>query len=184
MYFEKSFAIFMGAFVVWGFLMAMFFNLMLIGFKAKRDMKLLFVSVVMFLSYFASDYFYDVFAGHEIYKTWFLYDMATLLLLTPIFFVTKSRVSPGVVYVFIGLTVNSLLFLLMHIDRVVVGNENPWWYWSLYSIGVNTADLLMIVVLIVDRDVLGFIRLGNYLKRNIVKFIKRTEAHNFTILNA
>ncbi|WP_105199488.1 MULTISPECIES: hypothetical protein [unclassified Pseudoalteromonas] len=167
MFFEKSLVIFMGGFVVWGFLMAMFFNLMLIAFKAKEDFKLLFVSIVMFSSYFTSDHFNSVFSGSEVYKTWLIYDLVTLLVILPVFFFKKAKPSPGVIYAVAGLIFNSILLLLMHLDIVVLDNREKWWLWGFYSIGINLSDLLMIVALIVDRDILGFITLKDYVKRQV-----------------
>ncbi|WP_105253908.1 hypothetical protein [Pseudoalteromonas sp. T1lg75] len=167
MYFEKSIGVFMGAFVVWGFLMAMLFNLMLIGFKAKKDFKLVLVSIIMFISYFISDHFFGFFSTSDMYLTWFIYDLVTLLIILPALTIGKSKVSPGVVYVIIGLSLNSLLFLFMHLDITVQGNREEWWLWSVYSIGVNVIDFFMIVVLIVDKDIFGFITLKNYVKHRV-----------------
>ncbi|MCF2862815.1 MULTISPECIES: hypothetical protein [Pseudoalteromonas] len=165
MYLEKSLAIFMGAFVVWGFLMALFFNLMLVGFKAKNDLKLLWVSFVMAVSYFISDHFHNFFTSADTYMTWVMYDLVTLALISVIFAFKSPKASPGVVYVVIGLSFNTSLFLAMHYDIVIQGNVTPWWLWSLYSIGMNLSDLTMIVVLIVDRDILGIINVSRSLKR-------------------
>ncbi|MEM0514117.1 hypothetical protein WCN91_01455 [Pseudoalteromonas sp. YIC-827] len=167
MVFEQSLAIFMGAFVVWGFLMAMLFNLMLLGFKAKNDLKLVWVSIVMFISYFISDNFHDFFRTTEVFLTWFYYDLFTLLFIFPVIYLCKTKTSPGVLYAIIGLSFNSMLFLLLHYDVVIRGNLEPWWLWSVYSIGINISDLLMIVALIVDRDILGFIAIKNYIKSKV-----------------
>ncbi|WP_105188380.1 hypothetical protein [Pseudoalteromonas sp. T1lg48] len=164
---EKSLAIFMGAFVVWGFLMAMLFNLMLLGLKAKKDLRLVWVSIVMFISYFISDSFHDFFRTADVVITWFYYDVVTLMLIIPVIFLSKSKAPPGVLYVVLGLSFNSALFLLLHYDLVVVGNKERWWFWSFYSIGINVSDFLMIVALIVDRDILGLITIKSYVKRQV-----------------
>ncbi len=174
MVFEKSLAIFMGAFVVWGFLMAMLFNLMLIGFRAKKDFGLVWVSIVMFISYFISDNFHDFFRTTEVFLTWFVYDLVTLLFIVPCILFKKSKIPPGIIYVILGLSFNSLMFLLLHYDVVIRGNTEPWWLWTLYSVGVNLSDLLMIVALIVDRDILGLINLKNFLS---VKLFSKRESH-------
>ncbi|TMP88932.1 hypothetical protein CWC05_00845 [Pseudoalteromonas ruthenica] len=170
MYLEKSLGIFMGAFVVWGFLMALFFNLMLKVYRAKNDTKLIWCSFVMALSYGVSDHFFDFFSGVEVYLTWFYYDMVTLLLISPILFVpSRCSLSPGVIYVLVGLSFNSLLMLSMHYDIVIRENYTSWWLWSVYSIGINLADLIMIVALIVDRDFLCIIRIKNICKEQLTK---------------
>ncbi|MEO2267146.1 hypothetical protein V1358_07530 [Pseudoalteromonas sp. YIC-656] len=173
MYFSENFGLFMGAFVVWGFLMAMFFNLMLLGFKAKVDYKLVWTSVVMFTSYFISDSFHDLFISFEVYLKWFIYDLATLAMIIPVIWQRRTKVSPGVWYVIIGLSINSFLLLMMHVDTVVLNNSEPWWLWSVYSIGVNTSDLTMIVVLIVDKDILGLVKSYNSLNVWVRKAFSR-----------
>ena len=184
MYFEKGLAVFMGAFVVWGFLMAMLFNVMLLGFKAKHDLKLIWVCVIMFISYFTSDHFHDLFRTWDWYLKWFYYDLLTLVLIAPILFFRRLPTSPGSVYVFVGLIFNSLLLLLMHFDIVVSGNRQEWWFWSFYSIGINLSDLTMIVALIVDRDILGLIAIGNFVKRKVARARKRVEAKYLTMIRS
>ena len=165
MYFEKSLGIFMGAFVVWGFLMAFFFNAMLVTFKAKKDFKLLWVSGIMALSYLISDHFFDFFSGSEVYLRWFYFDLVTLVVMVLCFLPKGNRTpSPGVVYAISGLSFNALLCLLIHIDLYVKGNTSPWWFWTFYSVGINLCDLIMIVALIVDRDIVGIIRIYNSVK--------------------
>ncbi|MCG7543403.1 hypothetical protein MHM93_04320 [Pseudoalteromonas sp. MM17-2] len=172
MYFEKSLGIFMGAFVVWGFLMALFFNLMLKAYKAKNDPKLLWCSFVMAVSYVTSDHFFDFFSTIETYFTWFVYDIVTLLAILPVFLIKRTTsVSPGVIYVTIGLVINSILFLGMHVDLVYLNvDSQPWWFWSFYSITVNLCDLAMIVALIVDKDILGILLIKRTLKKQLLNF--------------
>ncbi|TMO48218.1 hypothetical protein [Pseudoalteromonas ruthenica] len=173
MYIEQGLSIFMGAFVVWGFLMAMFFNLMLLGFKAKVDLKLVWASSVMAISYVVSDHFYDFFSGADVYLTWVVYDLVTLGLILPALFLGRKRVCAGVVYVLIGLVVNSILYLSIHWDLNIRGNTEPWWLWTFYSMGINLSDLTMIVALIVDRDILGIIKIKDVAKERFSSFSDR-----------
>jgi hypothetical protein len=52
----------------------------------------------------------------------------------------------------------------MYLDLYIYGNTTPWILWDIYSFGVNIVDFTMIVALIVDRDILGLIKLKNGIK--------------------
>ncbi len=51
------------------------------------------------------------------------------------------------------------LYLLLHLDIVVFGRQEYWWYWSFFSIGVNTVDFFMVVTLVFGKDWLGLSKL-------------------------
>ena len=52
----------------------------------------------------------------------------------------------------------------MYYDLRISENTTPWVLWDIYSFGVYFLDFTMIVALIVDRDILGLIRLKNAIK--------------------
>ncbi|SFC68255.1 hypothetical protein [Pseudoalteromonas denitrificans] len=159
----------LGALVVWGFLMALLFNLLMKYSKSKKDSLLFFSAFIMFSSYFISDHFWDLYKVSEIYLIWFSYDVITLIV---IFWFSKTfnlKTSFGVRYVYIGLVINSLFFLSMHIDTRVLGNAEHWWLWDLYSAGVNLIDFMMIFALILDKDYLGIFRFYKFVTSPIRK---------------
>ncbi|MBE0457502.1 hypothetical protein NDQ71_08715 [Pseudoalteromonas sp. KG3] len=165
MYLTEHFGLSLGALVVWGFMMAFFFNLFLWFADLKRDKVLLITSFVTFISYFVSDHLFTWFENSGIYLQWALYDIATLsLILAGAFIVKASLKSPAFVYVVIGLLANTFLFFFMYYDLHIIENTNPWILWDIYSFGVNIVDFTMIVALIVDRDILGLIKLKNGIK--------------------
>jgi len=56
-----------------------------------------------------------------------------------------------------------LLMLVMYYDLYILENIDEWWLWSVYSIGVNVIDLLMIAVLFINKDFLGLIELKRFI---------------------
>ncbi|MDP2633973.1 MULTISPECIES: hypothetical protein [unclassified Pseudoalteromonas] len=165
MYLTEHFGLSLGALVVWGFMMAFFFNLFLWFADLKRNKVLLITSFVAFISYFVSDHLFTWYETSNIYLQWAIYDILTLsFILIGAFFVKGDSNSPAYQYVVLGLIVNTLLFFFMYYDLHVVENTTPWILWDIYSFGVNIVDFTMIVALIVDRDILGLIRLKNGIK--------------------
>jgi len=165
MYLTELFGLFsLSAFIVWGFLMAFFLNIFVYSLGVKRNTTLLLSSFVMLISYSASDYFFSLLSYYSVsYLDWAFYDFVTILILGILFYkVRKTTVS--FYYLVIGLTVNALFFIVMYIDTTVMGNVEPWLLWDIYSFGVNIVDFTMIVALIVDRDILGLIKLKNGIK--------------------
>ncbi|WP_350545107.1 hypothetical protein [Pseudoalteromonas sp. 5-MNA-CIBAN-0065] len=51
----------------------------------------------------------------------------------------------------------------MYYDLYILENIDEWWLWSVYSIGVNVIDLLMIAVLFINKDFLGLIELKRFI---------------------
>jgi len=159
----------LGGLVVWGFLMAFLFNVLMKFTANKKDSLLLFSSFIMFFSYFISEDFNLFFTINDIYFTWFIYDIVTLGLIVTFALFYKHRPSTGVVYIYIGLSVNSILFFAMHIDILVLGNKEHWFLWDIYSAGVNIFDFIMIFGLIINKDYLGLIRLSKFITSPIRK---------------
>lgn len=165
MYLTEHFGLSLGALVVWGFMMAFFFNLFLWFADLKRNKVLLITSFVAFISYFISDHLFTWYEDSNIYLQWALYDIITIsFILLGIFFVKFKEYSPASTYVLIGLFTNTLLFFFMYYDLHIIENSTPWILWDIYSFGVNIVDFTMIVALIVDRDILGLIKLKNGIK--------------------
>lgn len=153
----------LAALVVWGFLMAFLFNVLLKVAASKKENLILVSSFVMFLSYFISDDFFNLFALPEIYITWFVYDLVTLCLIFGFSYILKEKIPSSIKYIIIGLIINSLLFLAMHIDIVINGNQERWLLWDIYTVGVNIIDFIMIVGLIINKDYLGIIRFSKFI---------------------
>lgn len=162
MFLTEFFGLFsLSAFLMWGFLMAFFFNVFVYTLEVKRGTTLLLSSFVMMVSYTLSDYFFTWLSiQNTLYLDWALYDFATIagLILVYIFI---RKTTPSFLYLVLGLSINSIFFLCMYLDMYVYKNQEPWFFWDLYTFTVNLIDLIMIIVLIVDRDFLGLHKLKN-----------------------
>ncbi len=151
----------LSALVMWGFLMAFFFNIFIYFLDIKRNTTLLLSSFIMMVSYSTSDYFFTWLSiGTSVYLDWALYDYATVAILVGSYFALRKTTS-SFLYIIIGLIINSIFSLLMHLDIYVYNNKDSWLFWNIYSFTVNIIDLLMIVALIVDRDFLGLHKIKN-----------------------
>lgn len=129
--------------------------------KARFQEPLL-LSIVMFVSYFIGS-LVDYFAHIKNYRAYFypngfylLLDALTILL---IFFVVKVKTKQGALckkYLLIGLSFNSLLFLIVQIDFVLIyeglRESEPWWFWYVFPVAINTTDALMVSVLLFHKD--------------------------------
>tara|TARA_R110002051_G_scaffold79001_3_gene142649 strand:- start:564 stop:956 length:393 start_codon:yes stop_codon:yes gene_type:complete len=130
----------------------------------------------MMFSYSTSDYFFSwLSVESSLYLDWALYDYATVGALLSVYLLLK-KTTPSFMYLLIGLIVNSLLSLCMYLDMYVYNNREPWFLWDLYTFSVNIIDLIMIVILIVDRDLLGF----HKLKSKLLNYFKSNDTHKVT----
>ncbi|MDN3406917.1 MULTISPECIES: hypothetical protein [Pseudoalteromonas] len=151
----------LSAFASWGFLMAFFFNAFVFTLGIKRNTTLLLSSFIMMLSYTISNYFFTwLSVENSVYLDWALYDYATIAVLVLAFYIFK-KTTPSFLYIITGLILNSIFSLSMYLDIYINENRDAWFLWDLYAFSVNIIDLIMIVVLIVDRDFLGLHKLKN-----------------------
>ncbi|MBB1333735.1 hypothetical protein H5154_11620 [Pseudoalteromonas sp. SR44-5] len=165
MFLTEQFGFFsLSALSAWGFLMAFFFNIFIYSIDVKRKTTLLISSFIMMISYMAGDHFFTWLSSTAVtYMHWALYDFVTLLCLAGCYLVIKNS-TPSFIYLVCGLSINILLFVSVYLDVQVYENSTYWILWDIYSFGVNIIDFTMIVALIVDRDILGLIRLKNAIK--------------------
>ena len=175
MYLTEHFGLSLSALVVWGLMMAFFFNLFLWVADLKRNNVLLLTSFVVFISYYTSDHLFTWFDTPSVYLSWVIYDVVTIGIILIITYLVKNNSRPpAFAYVISALTLNSILFLSMYYDIYIIRNETPWILWDIYSFGVYTFDFTMIVAFIVDRDILGLNKLISVVKKQIrVLTIKR-----------
>mgnify|MGYP001239394597 CR=1 FL=1 len=153
----------LSALVMWGFLMAFFFNVFVFSIGVKRNTTLLASSFILFISYSSSDYFLTWLSIYEItYLDWALYDLVTLIALAITYKLVK-KTTPSFLYLIFGLTINMNLLFFMYVDVFMKNNNTPWFFWDVYTFGVTCIDFIMIVALIVDRDFLGIHILKNKL---------------------
>ncbi|WP_105166836.1 hypothetical protein [Pseudoalteromonas sp. T1lg23B] len=151
--------------IVIGMVLAFLFNFSFFILKLNTNKSLLLTSGLMAGSYFLSNHFYDIdIPAAYMYLQWLAYDVVSILCIWGLHKLTKQPFSISSIYVFVGLTVNSLLFALMHLDIVVLGNKQQWWFWTVYSASVNFFDLMMVVALILNRDFLFIESLSNKIK--------------------
>ncbi len=163
----ETLALYLGTFIVWGFLMAFLFNVALKFMSEEHSSYLVYCSFVLFLSYFSSDHFYSLFDKKEIYLTWFYYDLVTIAFVILPAIVLKIKLKSPIYYLLIFLSLNAVLFLAMHIDIVIYGNNSPWLLWDIYRMCVNMFDFAMIFALIFASDYLGILRFTRYIRNRV-----------------
>ena len=177
MFLTEFFGMFsLSAFAVWGFLMAFFFNAFVYSLGIKRNSTLLLSSFIMMLSYSLGDYFFTFLSiNAATYLDWIYYDIATVIcLLICLYFIKKT--TPSFLYLLTGLIFNIALLISIYIDIYIYENTTHWILWEIYSFGINISDLVMIVVLIVDRDFLGL----HKLKNKTLSYFKSNDTHKVT----
>ena len=160
---NPAISFYIGAFVQWGFLMAFLYSLVISINTPKKEA--VWLSFVMSISY-SSSLFIDI--QHISYRQLFLFDIATILAIIILrFFIIENLIS---IYLLLGLTINSSLFLGMYIDVSVFNNYEPWWFWFFYSIVVNLADFIMVAIFFINKDFLYLMKFRN----GLITSLKRT----------
>mgnify|MGYP005998723375 CR=1 FL=1 len=166
----------LSALVMWAFLMAFFFNIFVYSLGVKRNTTLLISSLIMMVSYSATDYLYTWISYYNTtYFDWAIHDAITIASLIIAYSVVK-RSSTSLLYLVTGLSINMILVLFMHLDVYIYGNQEPWILWDIYLYSVNVIDLTMVVALIVDRDFLGL----HKLKNKTLNYFKSNDIHKVT----
>ncbi|CAM2805321.1 Membrane protein triplicated sequence [Pseudoalteromonas distincta] len=147
MYVTEALMDYVAAFSQWGFLMA--FLYCLASSINKENKSSVYLSALMLCSYVSSGFINLI---ESLYLNWALYDFITILALLILQYFKVLQRSSVFYFIIISLTINTVLTLIMHYDLYVLYNYEPWWYWSVYSIGVNAIDILMILSLIFNKS--------------------------------
>ncbi len=155
---------YIGALVQWGFLMAFLYSL--VSSINKPDKKRVWLSLVMTVSYLSS-LFIDI--QTVLYLDFFYFDMATIFALVVLNLIIKERLIS--VYLLVGLSVNAILFLGMHLDIVVYNNYEPWLFTIVYSWLVNFNDFAMVAVFFIKKDFLGLVKAKSYIYEKLSRSV-------------
>ncbi|KPZ58899.1 hypothetical protein [Pseudoalteromonas sp. P1-7a] len=155
-------SVYIGVLVQWGFLMAFLYSLTTsINNSAKQ---VVWLSLVMAISYCFS-FFVDIY--DITYIELFCYDVVTLFFIFFLrYYLPEKRIST---YLLFGLSINSLLFLAMHIDVFVRGNYEPWWFWSVYTVVINMMDIIMVSILFIKKDFLMLVHATDKLVSGVMR---------------
>lgn len=135
------------------------------------------LSVIMFLSYFFGsviDYFVNLkeFISYFHPNSYYLLlDILTVLLIYKVVNVSSRQGQLCKFYLLCGLLFNALLFLIIQIEIFLVYEGfkpyERWWLWYVFSIGINSSDAMMVLVLILQKDFCGLYLLSGKLKERL-----------------
>lgn len=171
-FFQEFSALYLASLVMWSFLMVFLYNLVKKSATPNGDKTLMWISLTIFLSYLCSDPLiisslgFDLVHSQLTYLLWFFSDFICLFVILLISKHFSISALPAKLYIAIGLTVNMLLFLGMHIDINYFQSDEHWWFWGLYSVTVNIMDVMMVVALLCNKDFLGLLRGYQFLTRS------------------
>ncbi|KPM85345.1 hypothetical protein AOG27_00720 [Pseudoalteromonas lipolytica] len=160
-----------GSFIEWGFLMAFLFNL--VTHINKPDKRLVILAFIMMVSYFLSGIFHlSIYS----YLNWFYFDLLTITTILAWICFTKICTFNAIYYIVFGLLLNATLMISIFLDIFVIENRTPWALWSIYSFGVNTVDIIMLIALITNRDFFLLHKLCRLMKYKIrASFLDKPE---------
>ena len=147
MYVTEPLMVYMQAFTQWGFLMAFLYRLA--STINKENKSPVYLSALMLCSYVSSGYI-DLLEG--LYLNSMLYDFVTILALLILEYFKVLHRSIAFHFIIFALIINAVLTLILHYDLYVLYNYEPWWYWSVYSVGVNMFDVLMFLSLVFNKN--------------------------------
>ncbi len=164
-YVDLFLADYIDAFIQWGFLMAMLYTL--VSSINTPNKSLVYLATIMFFSYLLSDFLYIF---KNVYLNWIFFDFATILIIFLALQVLSFQSSVAKNYIVSGLIINACLTYAIYVDLYINWNSEPWWLWSLYSMGVNVVDLIMITAIFINKDFLGLMKLKGRLFRSRTEF--------------
>ena len=146
MYLSEALMDYVAAFSQWGFLMA--FLYCLVSSINKENKFPVYLSALMLCSYIFGSYIKLL---DNLYLNWAFYDFITIVALLFLQYFNVFKRNKAFLFLVLALTANAVLTLLLYYDLYVLYNFEPWWYWSVYSIGVNVIDVLMMLSLVVNQ---------------------------------
>ena len=158
----------LGILITWLFVFTFLYNLS--AAINKPDNSRTQLSFIMMVSYTLSLYI-DMYTP-LLYLQLFAFDVVTIAVIF-IWRLCLGKVIPiGFYYLIVGLCINASLFMAMHIDIIVNLNYEFWWLWMFYGFSTLIVDFIMAVVLIVNKDILGLVKLKNTVLNHKIKPVK------------
>ena len=146
-----------GIFIAWLFVFTFLYNLS--AAINKPDNSRTQLSLIMMVSYTLS-LFIDM-STLLLFLKLFAFDVVTIAVIF-IWRLCLGKVIPiGFYYLIVGLCINASLFMAMHIDSIINPNCGYWWLWMVYGISTLIVDFIMALVLIINKDILGLVKLKN-----------------------
>jgi hypothetical protein len=164
-YVDLFLADYIDAFIQWGFLMALLYTF--VSSINTANKLLVYLASIMFFSYLIGDF---LLVFKNAYLNWIFFDFATILIIFLALKVSSFQSSVAKNYIVSGLIINACLTYAIYVDLYINWNSEPWWLWSLYSMGVNVVDLLMIIAIFINKDFLGLMKLKGRLFRSRTEF--------------
>jgi hypothetical protein len=150
---------YLSIFITWVFVVPFLYNFACtINCRNKHVMH---ISLVMMLSYTLSLFMFKasfILTG-SIYLDLVIADLLTIFTLACLSYNYKHANATAYYYLLFGLTFNATLHMAMHYDYVVLVSYDYWWLWGVYGVGQFSSDLIMALVLIINKDILGLVKL-------------------------
>jgi hypothetical protein len=158
----------LGILITWLFVFTFLYNLS--AAINKPDNSRTQLSFIMMVSYTLSLYI-DMYTP-LLYLQLFAFDVVTIAVIFIWRLCLGKAIPVGFYYLIVGLCINASLFMAMHIDIIVNLNYEFWWLWMLYGFSTLIVDFIMAVVLIVNKDILGLVKLKNTVLNHKIKPVK------------
>ena len=154
---------YLSIFITWAFVIPFLYN-----FACTincRNKHVMYISFVMMLSYTFSLLMLkaSLILTGSIYLDFALADLLTILTLVCLSYNRQHANAISYYYLLFGLTFNAILHMAMYYDYSVLVSYNYWWLWGAYGVGQFSSDLIMVIVLIINKDILGLVRLKQIL---------------------
>ncbi|MBW4967520.1 hypothetical protein KZZ04_14225 [Pseudoalteromonas sp. CR1] len=158
----------LGILITWLFVFTFLYNLS--AAINKPDNSRTQLSFIMMVSYTLSLYI-DMYTS-LLYLQLFAFDVVTIAVIFIWRLCLGKAIPVGFYYLIVGLCINASLFMAMHIDIIVNLNYEFWWLWMFYGFSTLIVDFIMAVVLIVNKDILGLVKLKNTVLNHKIKPVK------------
>ena len=153
-----------GILITWLFVFAFLYSLSVT--INRQDKSRVHLSFIMMISYTFS-LFIDIGTTAPHLKM-FMFDILTIAVIVIWRIFLGCKVPYGFYYLIVGLSINATLFISMYFDNTFYGNRNFWWLWMLYCLLMPIIDIVMALVLIINKDLLKLVWLIKKLKPSFV----------------
>lgn len=157
-------------FATWGLFMASLYNFVLTSAyhskaqEKSRNKEIFSINIVLLISYLSTvpiDTYVGINDIHFRYYPYTLYLILDVITISILFYLVRPKTNKGKVvlcYVILCLACNSILFISIQIDLITMYEGlrplEHWWFWDVFTIGVNLFDCLMILVLLTHKDII------------------------------
>ncbi|KGJ87730.1 hypothetical protein [Colwellia psychrerythraea] len=132
-----------------------FIGVLILSYKNWRVNPSVFItSIILFGCFVVANNTFEYFwlsdntqPDYNFYLTWLQFDVLAIIAIISVHLITRVRFHKATSAIMYLLAINTVTYLSMHIDIMVLENREAWWLWTWYTPSILLVEFTIIITL-------------------------------------